>query len=602
MKTHTGENCARASRAKQGFFPVLSIMMSRLLALLLVIAIPAAWAAPSDLDGSFGTGGVVTTNVNATLFRDMALHLSFRPDGRILASGTCDNGGPVTICLAQYNPDGSLDPTFGNGGTVVSTLGSTSDSDFGSGGALQADGKLVVAGSCSQSRMYSYYYGSCVSRFNVDGSLDTLFGAGGFVVFNEGMGAGLVTVAIQGDGKIVAAGICYSSSTFDDFCAVRYNADGSLDTSFGNNGVVVTSIGGQHDDVAAMAIQGDGKILLTGQCQFHPPGDNFSLVSYFCTTRYTTGGVLDSTFNGNGIVVTNSTSNNQVQRANGIALQRDGKIVVSGYTALVRYNVDGSLDTAFGTGGVVDLATWYAPTSFLSNVVTIQDSGKILVASGTFNIWNLSRYNVDGTPDLSFSSTNGVVSIPLANQMRYANEAAPYVVGIQPDGKIVAGGTLGIPSATNPYEAGRLDFALVRYLGDPTNHPPVCTGVAANISVLPTPDHSMQLITLAGATDPDGDPLTLAVTGVMQDEPVNGAGDGNTSPDAAPGPQSNQVYIRAERSGTGDGRVYHIAFKVTDSHGASCSGTGTGDGTVLVSVPRGQSAIDSGALYNSFGQ
>lgn len=99
-------------------------------------------------------------------------------------------------------------------------------------------------------------------------------------------------------------------------------------------------------------------------------------------------------------------------------------------------------------------------------------------------------------------------------------------------------------------------------------------------------------------SDPDGDPLTLTVTGVTQDEPVNGAGDGDTAPDAQAGPASNQVYVRGERSGTGDGRVYRIAFTVADGQCGTCSGTSVGDGTVKVAVPRGNNpAVDSGAAF-----
>jgi hypothetical protein len=108
----------------------------------------------------------------------------------------------------------------------------------------------------------------------------------------------------------------------------------------------------------------------------------------------------------------------------------------------------------------------------------------------------------------------------------------------------------------------------------------------------------MHLISLTGATDPDGDVVTLTVTGVTQDEPLNGLGDGDTSPDATPGPASNQVNLRAERSGTGDGRVYRIGFSGSDGRGGSCTGTAT------VGVPhdqgKGNTPIDSGGIFVDF--
>jgi uncharacterized repeat protein (TIGR01451 family) len=126
------------------------------------------------------------------------------------------------------------------------------------------------------------------------------------------------------------------------------------------------------------------------------------------------------------------------------------------------------------------------------------------------------------------------------------------------------------------------------------NHAPICGSVTAGDDLWP-PNHKLRTVSLTGATDPDGDPITTAVVGVTQDEPLNGLGDGDTSPDASAGTASNQVRLRAERSGTGDGRVYRISFTVTDIHGASCSGV------VTVGVPHDvQSApVDSGDVFNS---
>jgi hypothetical protein len=118
----------------------------------------------------------------------------------------------------------------------------------------------------------------------------------------------------------------------------------------------------------------------------------------------------------------------------------------------------------------------------------------------------------------------------------------------------------------------------------PTNRPPDCSTVTANPSTLWPPNHTFRLVTLSGGTDPDGDAVTLTITGVTQDEPVNGAGDGNTSPDAQAGAQANTVRLRAERSGTGDGRVYRISFTGSDSQGGTCTGT------VTVGVPHDQGA------------
>lgn len=131
------------------------------------------------------------------------------------------------------------------------------------------------------------------------------------------------------------------------------------------------------------------------------------------------------------------------------------------------------------------------------------------------------------------------------------------------------------------------------------NRPPSCTSVTPSSNRLWPPNHKFHLITLSGATDPDGDHVTLTITGVTQDEPVNATGDGNTSPDAQVGPGSNQVHLRAERSGRGDGRVYRISFSGSDGRGGTCTGNTT------VGVPhdmgRGSTPRDSGQLFDSFG-
>jgi Bacterial Ig domain len=132
------------------------------------------------------------------------------------------------------------------------------------------------------------------------------------------------------------------------------------------------------------------------------------------------------------------------------------------------------------------------------------------------------------------------------------------------------------------------------------NRPPDCSTATASPSSLWPPNHKLRLVTVAGVTDPDGDPVTISITGVTQDEPLNGTGDGNTSPDAAPGPSSNQVLLRSERRGAGDGRVYRISFTASDGRGGTCRGT------VFVGVPHdrggGSTPIDTtSVVVNSFG-
>jgi hypothetical protein len=132
------------------------------------------------------------------------------------------------------------------------------------------------------------------------------------------------------------------------------------------------------------------------------------------------------------------------------------------------------------------------------------------------------------------------------------------------------------------------------------NSPPDCSTAAATPRALHPPNHNLRLVTLSGATDPDGDTVSLAITTVTQDEPLNGLGDGDTSPDARAATQPNKVLLRAERSGRGNGRVYRVSFTGSDGNGGSCAGT------VTVGVPRSMGAgadpIDSAPpSLDSFG-
>ena len=133
----------------------------------------------------------------------------------------------------------------------------------------------------------------------------------------------------------------------------------------------------------------------------------------------------------------------------------------------------------------------------------------------------------------------------------------------------------------------------------PPNKPPDCSTVTVSPKTIWSPNHALVLVTLSGGTDPDGDPVALKITGVTQDEPLNGTGDGDKTPDALPGPTPASVRLRAERKRNGDGRVYRISFTGSDGAGGSCAGT------VTVTVPRdqgGTTAVDSAPpSYNSFG-
>ena len=252
--------------------------------------------------------------------------------------------------MVRYNADGTLDNTFGGDGSVTTDIG-LATTDYGLSVALQPDGKIVVSG-----HSYIGSWDSAVVRYNTDGTLDNTFGGDGKVITALGSTQeGCYAVALQPDGKILLAG-----GSEGDFAVVRYNADGTLDNTFGGDGMVTTDIGGDPEWGWALVLQPDGKVVVSGQSTLGT-GD-------FAVVRYNADGTLDNAFGGDGMVTTDFYGHVDVGRS--VAVLLDGKILVAGLArsttsdglyAVVRYNADGTLDGTFGTGGKVstDLSSGY---------------------------------------------------------------------------------------------------------------------------------------------------------------------------------------------------------------------------------------------------
>jgi uncharacterized delta-60 repeat protein len=410
--------------------------------LLLLGPVPPAFAAAGDLDTTFGGDGKVTTPFK----EGGAWALALQDDGKIVVAGAPGYGGSDSAFgLIRYNTDGTLDATFGGDGKVTTDF--TRFGDFAYAVALQPDGKIVAAGGAGGRRAEF-----ALARYNADGTLDTTFSGEGMVTTDfPHHGAFVDGVAIQADGKIVAAGVSGLSGTNPQFALARYNADGTPDTTFSGNGRVVTGFTPNHDEATGIAIQADGEIVAAGVSGL---GDS----SDFALARYNPDGTLDTSFGGDGKVTTDFSHKPDVGSA--LAIQHDGEIVVAGSTrkgvlsfALARYHTDGTLDTSFGGDGKVI-------TDFTSSVdeahgIAFQADGKIVaegLANGERNgKFALARYNADGTLDTSFGG-DGKVTTDLTPQLDEA-----WGVAIQADGGIVTAGVSGVFGATT-------DVAVTRYL------------------------------------------------------------------------------------------------------------------------------------------
>ncbi len=288
------------------------------------------------------------------------------------------------------------------------------------------------------------------------GDLDTAeFGSGfGRVITAIGSGNDEArSLLLQSDSKIVLAGVCANGANFE-FCLARYNSDGSLDTTFNGNGKVVTAIGASTLNIGtSVAQQADGKLVVAGGCTVVSPD--------FCMVRYTVNGSPDLTFNGNGYVTTAMSSFGD--RATGIAIQTDGKIVLAGYCmdgnqptvqpafCLARYDASGALDTTFNVTGMVTTAL--GPSENYATGIALQPDGKIVLAGicsvASANNFCVARYNPDGSLDATFNGNGKVITAILGT----SDEA--NAVALQPDGKIVVVGKC--------FGSGSFDFCMARY-------------------------------------------------------------------------------------------------------------------------------------------
>jgi uncharacterized delta-60 repeat protein len=332
------------------------------------------------LDQTFGSGGKVTAALDSG--GDGVAAIVLQADGKIVTAGSIiHSNSTLGFVVGRFNPDGSLDQTFGNHGSVETTFGDPAAE--GNDVVLQSDGKIMVVGS-SGAGSYSALNDFALARYNSDGSLDQSFGQGGKVTTHfpgvTNTGSNAFSAILQPDGKLVAAGTYVNEGTFNAIALARYNPDGSLDSTFGDAGLVRTWIGQGDAFAFGIVLQADGRIVVAGYNDT-PQDNDFALACYL------TNGALDSTF-GTGGVITTNFSGTSSDIAYSIAVQRDGKLVAAGHTgdyptedfALARYTSTGQLDQTFGAGGLV--ATDIASID-LGYAIAIQRDGKILLSGGT---------------------------------------------------------------------------------------------------------------------------------------------------------------------------------------------------------------------------
>lgn len=385
---------------------------------------------PSGLDPLFGTEGKVTTAFGG---KDTAMAL--QADGKIVLVG----GSTSDFVLARYDLNGSLDEEFGVGGTVTTNMIDGTAEEVARSIAIQSDGKIVVAGYTGvfgrTGRPAGNRFDFAVTRYDTDGTLDETFGTDGVV--NSGVIGRAFAVAIQPDGKIVVAG---DAPLTEDIVVARYLENGTLDGSFAGTGQLTTDINGGAELARNVVIQSNNTILVSGP---HTKADDIARERHTVLVRYGENGAPDNSFGTAGEAVLSDA-----QVGQGLALQSDGKLLLVGSVdvgvapstvslfALMRLLSDGTPDGTFGTAGAV--STFVSDLGDVAEAVAVQADGKILVSGRSSIMTNsnfaLARFEATGALDDDFG-LNGRMSVDFFGFTDSADSVA-----VQPDGKIVLGG------------------------------------------------------------------------------------------------------------------------------------------------------------------
>lgn len=430
------------------------------------------------LDPTFGSGGIANPagqNFHGIAY-GLAVYSSTQPAtaGDIVAAGWKADKPAYDFGVVRYTPSGTPDNTFGVKGTVTTKFNSYYASEANAV-MIQPDGKIVAAGTVYPSTSGGTGSDFVAVRYKTNGALDSTFGSNGKVVTNIAGGSTTGTADagqaafLQPDGKIVVAGIAMPGNpATTNLALVRYNANGSLDTSFGTGGKVIMShalIPGSYVDpsgkygatqVNAAVLQPDGKMLVSGYTQVTNGLDTHTYNAYEAfVLRYNANGTLDTGFGAGGAVTlpAQTDPDNTLKGGAGkLALTPSGEIVMAGFNQLAKLNSDGSFDTTFASGGL-------AP--YGAGLVTVQSNGDILTASTLTGL--VSRFLPNGAPDTTFGA--GGTETPIVG-------TATQLV-IQADGKIdvASGFTIARLLASEP-QIGSLT----------SSSNPVTSGTAATLT------------------------------------------------------------------------------------------------------------------------
>ena len=348
-----------------------------------------------SLDTSFGNGGSVDLDFGLSSVAGNSI--AVQADGKLIVTGTYNNGSDFDFVVARLNADGTLDTTFdGDGFQTIDLFG---ENDFSPEVVVQTDGKVLLAGKTDNAGNDEFAF----VRLDSDGSFDNTFGTNGITSHAASSGNhSLEAVALQADGKLVFGGSAFGNA--NTFTVSRINANGTLDATFGGTGIVQTDLGTGSGQVYDLTIQSDGKVVATGA--------DFS--SAMVVVRYEANGTLDTGFNTTGILTTTAGG---VNGGEAVAVQSDGKIVVaaegsSSADVVLRFNANGSVDDTFGTNGVAVLQAPDSDDAYDLLDLNIGAGGEIIVAGSNGDNFVVEQLSSSGESDRTFgySSLDNVVT------------------------------------------------------------------------------------------------------------------------------------------------------------------------------------------------
>ncbi|MBA3581315.1 MAG: hypothetical protein H0W44_02560 [Gammaproteobacteria bacterium] len=403
-------------------------------------AMSSVLAAPGSLDTSFGAGGVLVSPTSAPSNRVFANATAVVPNGKLVTAGRSMFPNNFAV-FTRHNSNGTLDATFGGTGELFVTPSITVSNARVEAVVVQPDGKVIGAGYGRNAlNTKSFVW---ILRLNVNGSLDSSFGVNGHQLFypiDDASSVHVSAVGLQADGKIVVAGSS-SPVSVSDGLLVRLNSNGSLDTSFDGDGIAWKNLG-DDESFYNLALQADGKIIAVGG-GYNSDGNYGGLVA-----RFNADGSVDNSFGSNGVVITLTSLGQDSEFYGVTIQPDGKIVAGGWFdgpddrdTFVVRFNSNGSLDTSFGVLGRFEAdLNGSGGDDQISRALALQPDSKIVAAADFNGPMAALRLNANGSRDVSFGA-NGVATTNIGNN----NGSHAYALAVQPDGKIVAAGYYNDP-------------------------------------------------------------------------------------------------------------------------------------------------------------